>query len=56
MSLYNFYRSKEFNNLRLNIIHERTTDFLYCEEGRYTYEDKKRNYNKNILSSFSDNQ
>ena len=31
MSLYNFYRSKEFTNLRLNIIHERTTDFLYCE-------------------------
>jgi hypothetical protein len=33
MSLYNFYRSKEFTQLRLNIIHERTnTDgYLYCE-------------------------
>ena len=33
MSLYNFYRSKEFTNLRLNIIHERTQSdsYLYCE-------------------------
>lgn len=33
MSLYNFYRGKDFNNLRINIIHERThTDgYLYCE-------------------------
>ena len=33
MSLYNFYRSKEFTTLRLNIIHERTnTDgFNICE-------------------------
>jgi hypothetical protein len=30
-SLYNFYRSKEWTNLRTNLIHERTTDFLYCE-------------------------
>lgn len=39
MSLYNFYRSKEFTQLRLNIIHERTIYYLYCEKGRYTYED-----------------
>ena len=33
MSLYNFYRSKEFTNLRINIIHERTNidGYLYCE-------------------------
>ena len=33
MSLYNFYRSKEFVNFRLNIIHERTQSdgFIYCE-------------------------
>ena len=33
MSLYNFYRSKEFTNLRLNIIHERTAHdgYVYCE-------------------------
>ena len=31
MTLYNFYRSNEWTKLRLNLIHERTTDFLYCE-------------------------
>ena len=31
MSLYNFYRSKEFTNLRTLLINERTTDYLYCE-------------------------
>ncbi len=33
MSLYNFYRSKEFTQLRLNIIHQRTAHdgYLYCE-------------------------
>lgn len=31
MTLYNFYRSTNWTNLRTNLIHERTTDFLYCE-------------------------
>lgn len=31
MSLYNFYRSKEWVNLRTLLINERTTDYLYCE-------------------------
>ena len=33
MTLYNFYRSNNWTNLRLNLIHERTqTDgYLYCE-------------------------
>lgn len=31
MTLYNFYRSSNWVSLRLNLIHERTTDFLYCE-------------------------
>lgn len=30
-SLYNFYRSSNWVSLRTNLIHERTTDFLYCE-------------------------
>ena len=31
MSLYNFYRSNNWTNLRSTLIHERTTDYLYCE-------------------------
>jgi hypothetical protein len=31
MTLYNFYRSSNWVSLRTNLIHERTTDFLYCE-------------------------
>ena len=30
-SLYNFYRSNEWTNLRTLLINERTTDYLYCE-------------------------
>ena len=31
MTLYNFYRSNEWTNLRTLLINERTTDYLYCE-------------------------
>ena len=31
MTLYNFYRSTNWTNLRSTLIHERTTDYLYCE-------------------------
>lgn len=31
MSLYNFYRSKEWTDFRQVIINERTTDYTYCE-------------------------
>lgn len=31
MTLYNFYRSNNWTNLRSTLIHERTTDYLYCE-------------------------
>jgi hypothetical protein len=30
-NLYNFYRSNNWTNLRSTLIHERTTDYLYCE-------------------------